>query len=362
MSKKEAFPAEGFLPATRSSRRFTPGFTLVELLVVIAIIGVLIALLLPAIQAAREAARRATCANNLRQIGTAALNHESAHKFLPSGGWGFGWVGDPDRGFGKTQPGGWIYALLPYLEHKEIFDIGAGMSTIPKKQAAARMCGVAVPTFNCPSRRDAKMYPVIWGPPPYYINVQNNMVKGDARSDYAASGGDYFSYPETQTGGPASAAPQKITEWRTSIQGWVAKMTGICYPESETKLTDITDGASSTYFGGEKPMLPKHYDTGHDPNDDQTMYSGYDWDTIRYANWNPVTETGHPLLPDYRLKDDIWDTYLQHCFGSAHVTSCHFVFCDGSVHGINYDINPMVHARLANIHDGHVVDKDDIPH
>ncbi|NLE37478.1 MAG: DUF1559 domain-containing protein, partial [Pirellulaceae bacterium] len=186
------------------NKTISRGFTLVELLVVIAIIGILIALLLPAVQAAREAARRATCANNLKQIGAAALNHESAHGFLPSAGWGFIWVGDPDRGFGETQPGGWIYSLLPYLEQKEIFDIGTGMATIPKKQAAASMCGMALPTFNCPSRRDAKMYPVIWA---NYINVQNNMVKGDARSDYAANGGDYFGYPETQTTGPGSAAP-----------------------------------------------------------------------------------------------------------------------------------------------------------
>ena len=140
------------------------GFTLVELLVVIAIIGVLVALLLPAVESVREAARRATCSNNLHQLGIRCLQRESAQGFLPGGGWGAWWVGNPNRGFGPPQPGGWHYNVLPYIDQQPLHDmgkigsysnyLGAVVTAANKPQAAVPQAGMPVALFNCPTRRN----------------------------------------------------------------------------------------------------------------------------------------------------------------------------------------------------------------
>ncbi len=105
---------------SHASRRPRRGFTLIELLVVIAIIGVLIALLLPAVQAAREAARRAQCINNLKQIGLALHNYESANGIFPPGAIGYAPSIGADCADKRQHT---MFALiLPYSEQKQVFD------------------------------------------------------------------------------------------------------------------------------------------------------------------------------------------------------------------------------------------------
>lgn len=101
------------------ARKQRRAFTLVELLVVIAIIGILVGLLLPAVQAAREAARRMSCSNNVKQIGLAVANHESAYKKLPYAG--------QCGSTGSTTTPYMIHStatlLLPYIEQQSVYNM-----------------------------------------------------------------------------------------------------------------------------------------------------------------------------------------------------------------------------------------------
>jgi prepilin-type N-terminal cleavage/methylation domain-containing protein len=95
------------------------GFTLIELLVVIAIITMLISLLLPAVQSAREAARRARCSNNLKQIGLALANYESANGRFPLGGFHRHPPGTPCSGLHEHS---FLVSILPYLEQGPVYN------------------------------------------------------------------------------------------------------------------------------------------------------------------------------------------------------------------------------------------------
>ena len=178
-----------------STAASTAGFTLVELLTVIAIIGVLIALLLPAIQSARESARRVHCGNNIRQLALGCQQHLTQHGSFPSAGWGWCWTGDPDRGFGKSQPGSWAFSVLPFIEQTNIYAMAADGDpvtvTTQQQQKANEAARIPLTIFNCTARRPAAAYPS-----PCYANSGNTMRNADTptstnRSDYSLfAGGD----------------------------------------------------------------------------------------------------------------------------------------------------------------------------
>ncbi len=329
------------MPSNEASRTVKrTAFTLVELLVVIAIIGILIALLLPAVQAAREAARRAQCANNLKQIGLAFHNHHSAHGFFPSGGWGFRWVGDADLGFGKSQPGGWIYSVLPYLEQQSLHQLGGGGTAAEKKQAAMQLCTTPLSALNCPSRRAAALYPhsdstVEINRPynPGIGGVRCDPIASIAKTDYAANAG---SEPTTSTYGPATLAGLASYAWPT------ASANGLIYLRSELRFAHVRDGASNTYLVGEKYVeADKYQSVNVSIGDAQPMYIGYDPDNCRFTREAPVRDTPGVLNDQ--------------SFGSAHPGAWQVVYCDGSVRSISYGIALGLHQLLGARNDGQMV-------
>ena len=129
------------------------GFTLVELLIVISIIGVLVSLLMPAVNSAREAGRRAVCSNNLHQMALGCLALESKYQYLPGGGWGWQWAGEPDRGYGARQPGGWHFNILPFIDQTDLHDMGKALNNDAARRGQGQLqAQTAVAVFLCPTR------------------------------------------------------------------------------------------------------------------------------------------------------------------------------------------------------------------
>lgn len=355
-------------------------FTLVELLVVITIIGILIALLLPAVQAAREAARQTQCKNHLKELSLACLNHESNVGHFPTGGWGYVWTGDADRGTDWRQPGGWIYNILPFLEQQSLYEMGAGLPTAQKNAAHLQRLSTPLSMLYCPSRRSAIVYPwdnvnivaryVVNGGTPTYV-VRNDYV-GNGGSCYTSANAPinppaWNSAPPNTGAGPASLAevenpPGQMTSVaRTTFANIGKYADGIFFAGSMTTMSDVSDGTSQTYMLGEKHINPGCYETGGDYGDNEDALAGDNADISRWTARYGIGTDGQPIEPYPPAFDpDEPLGYISHtfyrAFGSAHSNGFHMAFCDGSVRMINYSIDLAIHAKLSSRKDGFIID------
>lgn len=315
MLKLECLPCRS--PARIEGRR---GFTLIELLVVIAIIAILIGLLLPAVQQVRESAARTQCSNNLHQLGLACQNYHSQYGALPSGGWGWGWVGDASRGGGKRQPGGWIYQTLPFMEETNLYKLSIN------GPGALSMIATPAKNYNCPSRRTGG--PFTGGNGKYY-NFGGIKATQMARSDYAANSGDWIN-------DQSNAGPSSLAQGDDPNYAWpdTSYFHGVIFQRSVIRLTDIKNGTSNTFLAGEKYLNPLHYLDGGDPGDNENMYVGFDNDISRTTDYPPQQDTR-----GYR------NTYI---FGSAHTSGLNMLYCDGSVQFLTFGSDPAVFKRAGN--------------
>ena len=130
---------------------------------------------------------------------------------------------------------------------------------------------------------------------------------------------------------------------------FAAASTGVMYSGSLIKMADIPDGATNTYLAGEKNLAPDYYSNGEDYGDNESALVGDDQDITRWTGYSQGTPLSPPQI-------DTPGTFALHCFGSAHLTGFQMALCDGSVHLMNYSINPEIHRRLGDRKDGLPID------
>jgi prepilin-type N-terminal cleavage/methylation domain-containing protein/prepilin-type processing-associated H-X9-DG protein len=332
-------------------------FTLVELLVVIAIIGILVALLLPAVQAAREAGRRASCTNNLKQIGIALLNRESAFKKFPPGVMAkqrFSYTYDLVNNGGYE----WVYFLdylMPQLEENNFYQAVGGDKfnfqnpwSAPSAWPTAAY-NVRFSALLCPSDIGdgaMKNMPAFGGAPMQF------QVSGSNYLGMFSGLNDYGNYKLTGNGDPNSdgTPPAPPTANTRAVFGYY----------NGTRMADIRDGTSSTIALAE-------YLTGVDAND----FRGGFWTNRAGSQFLYVTQGPNSGAPDNLLTwnncfcppDNRYNKPQLNlpCVGgttdsnfasprSRHTGGVNVVLCDGSVHFIadDIDLNTWQHLGWMN--------------
>ena len=295
------------------------GFTLVELLVVIAIIGILVGLLLPAVQAAREAARRMSCSNNVRQVGLAFHNYESALQVLP---------------FGSNNHGTlWSAMILPYIEQGNIYNTlhfqesGVGNWGSGSENTAA--CETVISTFRCPSM-----------PLPDHMNYNGIAMRVPA--SYRGNAGNDISSDDTST------RPIPNTK---SLE--MLNLNGIFYACSAVKFRDVQDGLSNTVFVGESQTDPAFVKDGQGM--DFWYIGSGQADPCRCDGGTGGTEFSEAMgsmlvQPNLRLRNPAAHGRLMElAFGSWHAGGVSlFAMGDNSVRTISDTIDITVYQALGS--------------
>ena len=321
------------------SRGQRGGFTLVELLVVIAVIATLIGLLMPAVQMAREAANRASCMNNLKQLGLACHAHHDNYGWLPCSRDLFAYPGELVELAGPSaiEPDGdedlgasWIVYLLPYIEQQNIYNLwnftyypnadsgsgngyGLGYNAQPLAAIQAR-----IGMLLCPSRRNLNTQPYLSYQP---LHLNEGYELAGALGDYAACMGT--SANDTWDQG-LNYPPDGAFRLGVSGQG--------------RPFREITDGLSNTIFIGDKHVPFGKF--GRDPFD-RSIYNGAN------LSWGRGLGPGFPLAQS--IHQVAW------LYGSYHPGICQFVYGDGSVHTIPAGTDPLILGYLASVNDGNPV-------
>jgi prepilin-type processing-associated H-X9-DG protein len=225
--------------------------------------------------------------------------------------------------------------LLPFIEQQALHDLGQGTEDSDKRDAVTRACTSVVPLYLCPSRRRPKAYR--YRRFDLYPLHNTNELSVCTKIDYAANAGDHY------IDGPGG--PETLTEGDSDAYEWLDQglLNGVIFQRSEIQLRHIKDGLTHTYLVGEKHLEWRHYKDGEGGGDDQTAFVGYDQDVNRWTAYEGVP---NPPVQDQREKKD-WAR-----FGSPHPAGCSFVFCDGSVRVVGYDVDGQLHRGCGPRNDG----------
>ncbi len=271
------------------------------------------------------------------------LNHESAMRYLPTGGWGYYWIGDPDKGYGVNQPGGWAYNILGYIELQNQRNLGAGITDKPTRYAhLTTLVSTPVPDYVCPSKRGVTVYPLAKRHPFLAYNLPTCTNDNGCvlfRGDYRANAGNKS--PGDQTG-PGLAEISRYA-WRTK------QYNGVVFQRSLIKMGQITDGTVQTLLVGEKYINVTNAENGEDGSDDQCVYTGHDRDNQGYTNEGYQPPEGTPWTPEPDRENT---ASLSFRFGGSHPAGINASFCDGSVRHIPFDVDGKVFTLWGGRNDG----------